>query len=478
MVVGEMSEHVDVAVIGSGPGGYVAAIRAAQLGKNVTLIEADPQGLGGICLHHGCIPSKALIHTANLLWESTHAQEQGISISLATIDMEKTQAFKEKVIDQLTNGIKLLCQKAGVDIVYGKATFVSSHELHIEQEHDTMGLTADKIIIATGAREREHPVVKVDDAQIVSSTEMLSLKKVPSTLAIIGSGYIAMEMAHTFQKFGSQVTVIHRSPAILTNLDPKIAEMKTKLMKQFGVQFRAGCEVIAYQKSSKGVDLTLFTSEGKKENFLVEKVLVAVGRVPYTENLKLENTHVKLDEKGFIEIDEKCQTADPHILAIGDVTGEPQLAHRAMYMGKVAGEVCANLPSAYNATVCPAVMYSDPEVAWVGLQEHEAMKMGRQIITGKFPFSANGRALGANQTDGYIQVVADPLSHMILGGVIIGEHASDMVSEIALAIECALKLEDIAGTIHPHPTFNEALLEACEDALGKCVHLPMKKRGN
>ncbi len=477
MVVGEMTEHVDVAVIGSGPGGYVAAIRAAQLGKNVTLIEMDPLGLGGICLHHGCIPSKALIHTANLLWECTHAKEQGINVSLATLDMEKTQAFKQKVIDQLTNGIKGLCQKAGGDIVYGKASFVSSKELHIEQEHDTMGLTADKIIIATGAREREHPAIAVDDNQIVSSTEMLSLKKVPSTLAIIGSGYIAMEMAHTFQKFGSQVTVIHRSPTILTNLDSKIAEMKTKLMKEFGVNFSPNTEVIASKKSKDGVDLTLQTNDGQKSTFRVEKVLVAVGRVPLTDNLGLENTHVERDEKGFILVDEKCQTKDTHILAIGDVTGEPQLAHHAMYMGKVAAEVVAGLNVAYDATVCPAVMYSDPEVAWVGLQEKDALKVGRQIVTGKFPFSANGRALGANQPEGYIQVIADPLSHVILGGVIIGEHASDMISEIALAIECALKLEDVAGTIHPHPTFNEAWLEACEDALGKCVHLPVKKKG-
>lgn len=470
-----MSEHVDVAVIGSGPGGYVAAIRAAQLGKNVTLIEADPQGLGGICLHHGCIPSKALIHTANLLWESTHAQEQGITISLATLDMEKTQAFKERVVNQLTNGIKLLCEKAGVDIVYGKASFVKSNELHIEQEHDTMGLTADKIIIATGAKENDLPKVPFDDVQLISSTEILSLPKVPATLAIIGSGYIAMEMAHTFQKFGSKVTVIHRSPMILSNFDPAISEMKTKLMAEFGVSFMKNTEVEHYSKSKAGVTLQLKSSDGGTAVGTFEKVLIAVGRSPMTQNIGLEKTRVKMDAKGFILVDEKCQTSDPHILAIGDVTGEPQLAHRAMYMGKVAGEVVAGLPSAYDATVCPSVMYSDPEVAWVGLQAHDAVKLGRQVISGKFPFSANGRALGANQPEGFAQINADPLSHVILGALIIGEHASDMITEITIAIECGLKLEDISGTIHPHPTFSEAILEAAEDALGKCVHLPMKK---
>ncbi len=476
MVVGEMTEHVDVAVIGSGPGGYVAAIRAAQLGKNVTLIESDPQGLGGICLHHGCIPSKALIHTANLLWESTHAQEQGINISLATLDMEKTQAFKERVVNQLTNGVKLLCEKAGVDIVYGKASFVKSNELHIEQEHDTMGLTADKIILATGASENNLPKVPFDDVQIISSTEILSLQKVPATLAIIGSGYIAMEMAHTYQKFGSKVTVIHRSPTILSNFDPVVSEMKTKLMAEFGVSFMKNTEVESYSKSKAGVTLQLKSTDGNTAVGTYEKVLVAVGRSPSTQNIGLENTKVKVDAKGFIAVDERCQTADPHILAIGDITGEPQLAHKAMYMGKVAGEVVAGLPSAFDATVCPSVMYSDPEVAWVGVQAHDAVKVGRSVVSGKFPFSGNGRALGANQSEGFAQVNADPLTHVILGAFIVGEHASDMITEITLAIECGLKLEDVSGTIHPHPTYSEAILEACEDALGKCVHLPVKKK--
>ncbi|MFH0970320.1 MAG: dihydrolipoyl dehydrogenase [Candidatus Diapherotrites archaeon] len=478
MVVGEMTEHADVAVIGSGPGGYVAAIRAGQLGKNVILIEKDPNGLGGICLHHGCIPSKALIHTANLFWEATHAKEQGIFISTATIDMEQTQSFKEKVVAQLTNGIKLLCEKAGVDIVYGNAYFRDSKTLHVEMAHDTMTLTADNIIIATGAKEREHPRVKVDNERIISSTEILGLKKIPSTLAVIGSGYIAMEMAHTFQKFGSQVTIIHRSPTILNHLDPQVGEMKTKLLQKLGVSFLPGVDVMSSEINGNSVVLRLQSKDGKSDAKTFEQVLVAIGRDPLTQGLSLENTKVKVDEQGFILVDERCYTSDSSILAIGDVTGEPQLAHRAMYMGKIAGEVCAGLSSAYNATVCPAVMYSDPEVAWVGIQSNEAQKAGRSILSGKFPFSANGRALGANQPDGYVQLNADPLSHVILGGIIVGEHASDMISQIGFAIEMGARLEDMAGTIHPHPTFDEAILEAADDALGKCVHLPFRKKKN
>ncbi len=476
MVVGEMSEHTDVAVIGSGPGGYVAALRAAHLGKMVTLIEKEPNELGGLCLHHGCIPSKSLIHTANVFWDCTHSKEQGINVSLAVLDFDKTQAFKQNVIEKLTGGIKFLLEKAGVDVIYGKAQFVKSNELHIIQEHDTMGLTADKIVIATGAKENPLPTLPFDGKTILSSKELLNLDQVPVSLAIIGSGYIAMEMGHTFQKFGSRVTIIHRSPAILSNMDPQIAEIMQKQLEGFGVTFWKNTEIMSGEKNEPGIDLHVQTKEGTEETVSFEKVLVAIGRSPKTEGLALETTKVKTDEKGFILVDNKCQTSDPAILAIGDITGEPMLAHRAFYMGKIAGEVCAGLPSAFDAHVCPGVIYSDPEIAWVGLQEHEAIKSGRSIVSGMFPFSASGRSMGANRPIGFVKIVADPISHFVLGGTMIGAHASDMIAEIGLAIEMGAKLEDISGTIHPHPTYNEAILEAAEDALGKCVHLPMKKK--
>ncbi len=470
-----MSEHVDVAVVGSGPAGYVAAIRAGQLGKIVTLIERDPNGLGGLCLHHGCIPSKALIHTANVFWDCTHSKEQGINVSLATLNMEKTQEFKQGVIDKLTTGIDALLKKAGVDVVYGKASFVNSGELHIEQEHDTMGLTADKIILATGGMENTLNTLPFDEQTILSSTGILDLQAVPSSLAIVGSGYIAMEMAHTFQKFGSKVTIIHRSPSILSNMDAKIGETMQRQLENFGVTFWKNTEILSGEKTGKGIVLHLQTKEGVNEKVSFEKALVVIGRAPNTVGLHLKNTKVQMDEKGFVMVNEKCQTHDSKILAIGDMTNGPALAHRAMYMGKIAAEVCAGLPSAYDATVVPGVIYSDPEIAWVGLQEPDAIKQGRQFISGTFPFSASGRSLGANRPQGFVKVLADPTSHLILGGTLLGAHCSDMIAEISLAIEMGAKLEDVAGTIHPHPTYNEAILEACEDALGKCVHLPMKK---
>ena len=472
MVVGEMSEHTDIVVIGSGPAGYVAAIRAGQLGKMVTLVEKDPQGLGGLCLHYGCIPSKALIHTANVFWDCTHSKDQGINVSLATLDMQKTQEFKRSVIEKLTNGVKALLDKAGVDIVYGRAEFVSSTELHIEQEHDTMGLTADKIIIATGGKENALPTIPFDGQTVLRSTEILDQEAIPSSLAIAGSGYIAMEMAYTFQKFGSKVTIIHRSPTILNNMDAKVGDLMQRQLENFGVTFWKNTEIITGEKTAKGMNLHLETKEGVKETVSFEKVLVAVGRSPSTEFLSLKNTQVKVDEKGYIIVNEKCQTSDPHILAIGDITNGPALAHRAMYMGKVAAEVCAGFPSAFDAQVVPGVIYSDPEMAWVGLQEPDAIKSGRSFISGIFPFSASGRSLGANRPIGFAKVLTDPNSHIILGSLVVGAHASDMITEMTLAIEMGARLEDIAGTIHPHPTYSEAILEACEAALKKCVHLP------
>ena len=478
MVVGEMTEHSDVAVIGSGPGGYVAAIRAGQLGKNVTLIEKDPSNIGGLCLHHGCIPSKALIHTANVFWDCTHSREQGINVSLASLDMGKTQEFKRGVVDKLTKGIRLLLDKAGVDVVFGKASFTHSNELHIEQEHDTMSLTADKIILATGGKENPLPTLPFDGKTILSSTELLDLSVVPSSLAIVGSGYIAMEMAHTFQKFGSQVTVIHRSPTILSNMDSQIGDLIQKQLSGLGVAFRKDAQIASGEMNAHGFDLHVVDKMGGKETLPFEKVLVVVGRSPQTDYLGLENTRVKMDEKGFVVVDERCITTDPHILAIGDITSGFALAHRAMYMGKVAAEVCAGLPSAFDAQVVPGVIYSDPEIAWVGVQEMDATRSGRQIVTGSFPFSASGRSLGANRPQGFCKVIADPLSHVILGSVIVGAHASDMIAEMGLAIEMGARLEDIAGTIHPHPTYSEPLMEACDDALGKCVHLPLRKKGS
>lgn len=470
MVMGETTEHTDIAIIGSGPGGYVAALRAGKLGKQVTLIEKDPQGLGGICLHHGCIPSKSLIHTANVFHECTHSQELGIHVSTANLDFTQTQKFKSDVINQLTKGIELLLKKAGVDVIFGTATFEKSNQLHIEQAHETLTLTADNIILASGARSMELPQLPFNGKTIITSKEALSLQEIPSSMAIVGGGYIAVELAHVYQKFGTQVTMLQRSPMILSQTDPLVSELMRKQLEQFGVKILTNMEITSAAASKTGMLLSTKTKDGTQTQLDVEKVLVATGRVPNTENLGLENTKIKLDEQGFVMVNEKCFTTDPKILAIGDVTGNPMLAHRGFYMGKIAAEVCAGLPSAYDAQVVPAIVYSDPEIAYVGLQEQDALKQGRQIITGYFPFSANGRALGSHSPIGFVKLIADPTSHVLLGGLLVGGNVSELIAEVTFAIETASRLEDIAGTIHPHPTYGEAIAEAAENALKKGVH--------
>ena len=471
MVMGETTEHTDIAIIGSGPGGYVAALRAGKLGKQVTLIEKDPHGLGGICLHHGCIPSKALIHTANVFHACTHSQELGINVSMANLDFTQTQKFKSGVIDQLTHGIEVLLKKAGVDVIFGNASFQKSTQLHIEQEHETLTLTADNIILASGARPLELPQLPFNGQTIITSKEALSMQQIPSSMAIVGGGYIAVELAHVFQKFGANVTLIQRSPTILSQAESIVSEIMKAQLESFGVKILTNTEIGSSSPSKNGMLLSTKSKDGALVQLDVEKVLVATGRVPNTENLGIENTQIKLDAQGFIPVNEKCFTSDSKILAIGDVTGNPMLAHRGFYMGKIAAEVCAGLPSAYDAQVVPSVVYSDPEIAYVGLQEQDAVKMGRQIITGKFPFSANGRALGSYSSIGFVKLIADPNSHIILGGLLVGGKVSELISEVALAIETASRLEDIAGTIHPHPTFGEALMEAAENALKKGVHI-------
>lgn len=470
MVMGETTEHTDIAIVGSGPGGYVAALRAGKLGKQVTLIEKDPKGLGGICLHHGCIPSKSLIHAANVFYECTHSQEMGIHVSSANLDFTQTQQFKSSVVDQLTRGIELLLKKAGVDVLYGTASFEKSNQLHIEQAHETLTLTADNIILASGARPTELAQLPFNGNTVISSKEALSLQKIPNSMAIVGGGYIAVELAHVYQKFGAQVTMLQRSPSILSQADPVVSELMKKQLEQFGVKILTNTEIVSGSPSKNGIMLSTKSKDGSLSQLDVEKVLVASGRVPNTENLGLENTKIKLDEQGFIPVNEKCFTSDPKILAIGDVTGNPMLAHRGFYMGKIAAEVCAGLPSAYDAQVVPSVVYSDPEIAYVGLQEQDALKQGRQILTGFFPFSANGRALGSHRPTGFVKLIADPLSHVVLGGLLVGGRVSELIAEVALAIETASRLEDIAGTIHPHPTYSEAIAEAAENALKKGVH--------
>lgn len=463
MVVGELSTKTDVAVIGSGPGGYNAAIRAAQLGLDVILIEKNL--IGGTCTNVGCIPSKALIHAADVLHASKQADKMGIEAK-TSLDFRKTQQWKEGVVSGLRNGIKTLCKLNGVEVMKGRAFFTSSSSLSVETEHGLSGVEFKKAIIATGTTISQLKNLPFDHKRIIDSDDALSLTAVPKDLLVIGGGYIAVEMASMYLKLGSKVTIIYRGERLLRHMEPEISKVLLEGMKELGGEVLFNSTV----ESAKGNVATVKTPKGKRK-IKFDKLLVAVGRVPYHENLGLEKTKVKVDEEGRIVVDQTMRTADESIYAIGDVVPGPQLAHKAFREGKVAAEAIAGQKSAFDNAAIPMVVFSEPEIASAGLTEEQAK--GYKI--GKMPFSASGKARCINRTKGFVKVIADEKG-VLLGVHIIGPGAGDLIAEATLAIEMGAMLEDLALTIHAHPTLPESLAEAAEDALGKAIHLYRGKK--
>ncbi len=479
MVMGELSLSTEILVIGGGPGGYVAAIRAAQLGKKVILVDAKAEW-GGICLHHGCIPSKALIHAMDFFHEISSAKDFGVNVEKKSLDMKKTQEWKKGIIDKLTNGIKFLCKANGIEVIKAFARFENSDRVRIipaEGERlEAQAIEFKKAIIATGSKSKELLEAKFDEKQIIDSEKALDLDFIPKKVAVIGGGYIAVELATVFGKAGSETHIIHRSEHLMTKYDEDVVNTVQEKLQKIGVKIHLNSIVKSSEKKGDSVKLLIESKDGKKNELEVEKVLVALGREAFTENLGLENTKVKLNDKKEIIINSQCQTSDSNIYAIGDVTGEPMLAHRASAQGKIAAEVIAGQKSAFENRVIPAVVYSDPEIASVGLSEREAKEKGINYRIGKFPFAALGRALTMHRIDGFVKFIVNTDSNEIIGVWIVGPNASDLISECALAMESYNSLEDIAITIHPHPTMSEAIMEAAEAALGKAIHLAPKKK--
>lgn len=479
MVVGEIATGTEVLVIGAGPGGYVAAIRAAQLGKEVTLIEKDE--LGGICLNHGCIPSKALIYAANLVHkmrQGRNLNDMGITVSGVKVNIEKLQSWKENnVVHKLTSGIAQLCKGHGIEVIKGRATFTSPKKVNIESEHGTQAIEFKKAIIATGSRSIELPGFEFDGEIILSSRHALKLKKVPGRFLIIGGGYIGLELGTVYAKLGSRVTVVEMMSQLLPGTDIELVRIVERKLKQLGVEVHLNSKAKSLVKGKDGVQV-IVDAQGKELKLEADKVLVSVGRRPNHQGLSLDKAGVELDGTGFVRIDGHLRTTNPNIYAIGDVAGPPLLAHKATYEGIVAAEVIAGLPSAPDWRAVPAVIFTDPEIATAGLTEKEAQEQGYTTIVGKFPFAALGRALTMGETDGFIKVVADESTQQILGVHIVGPEASNLISEATLAIEMGATLEDIALTIHPHPTLPESFMEAAEAAMGKAIHIlsPRKKR--
>ncbi|HIH16704.1 MAG TPA: dihydrolipoyl dehydrogenase [Candidatus Diapherotrites archaeon] len=482
MVMGELAEQFDVAVLGAGPGGYVAAIRAAQLGKHVVVIDpAGIQGLGGVCLHAGCIPSKAIIYASTVASTLENAMALGFDVGKGcgkgAVDLKKLQEWKNNVVRKLDTGIAGLFTQLGVETITGKAFFQSSNRVGIEGEKASIhAVEFKKCIIATGGSPISLPGLAFDGSTVLSSAEALDLDFAPEEFVVVGGGYIGVELGTAFQRFGSRVTLIEFGERILPGLDPDLVAVVEQRIRAAGVKIVTKAKATGVEKKGKKLVVQVETANGKLE-VSADKVLVAVGRKTDARALKLENTRVQLDEKGLIKVDAQGRTTDSSIFAVGDITPGPALAHKAYRQGKVAAEALAGLKSAFDNRCVPLVVFSSPELAVAGLGEAEARQKGRSVVVGKFPYSASGRALSVNRSEGFVKVVGDAKTHELLGVSIVGVQASNLISEASLAIECGALLEDVAHTIHPHPTLSEMIAEACEDALGECTHLPFKKGG-
>ncbi len=462
----------DVLVIGAGPGGYPAAIRAAQLGLDVLVVEKGY--IGGECLNWGCIPSKALIHAANFYHKlRTEADSLGIIVKDVSIDFQKLQQWKNEVQKRLIGGIKQLFKANGVKHLIGTASFLSREQVEVKLEDGSTEIVEPKnIIIATGAGFISIPGFEIDEEHVVSAKGALNFDQIPNRLLCIGGGIIGLELGTVYAKLGSKVTVVELMPEILPNIDPTLVRMLKMKLRKLGVTIHTDSKATKWERDSDGT--LKVTVETKKKGTItveVDKILLAVGKRATTKDLNLDRAGVQTDQRGFIIVNEKQQTNVPHIYAIGDCTGEPFLAHRATKQGIIAAEVIAGHQLTYDFKAMPGAIFTDPEIAFAGMSENEAKQAGHDVITGRFPFAASGRALTQGDELGYVKVIAEKDSNVILGVQVVGPHASELISEAALALEMGATLEDLAWTVHPHPTLPETLMEAAEAAQGKAIHV-------
>jgi len=463
-----MTQKTESVVLGSGPGGYVAAIRLGQLGKETILIEKD--NLGGVCLNRGCIPSKALIRVAKLKKQIEAAKQIGLEVSGLTVDFAKVQTWKQSVVDKLVSGIDYLCKSNNVKIVKGTGKFKGPHLLEVAGTSGNETIETKNIIIATGSRYFDLPGFRFDGTRVISSTEALSLQEPPKNLVVIGGGVSGLELGTMYAQLGSKVTVVEMLDQLLPGTDIDLVRIVERSLRRLGIQYHVKSKAKEYRDGK--VYATL--EDGKETAFDADKVLVAVGRRPNSDQIGLETVGVKTDSHGFIQVNKKMETNVPEIYAIGDVVGPPMLAHKASKEGIVAAEAIGGLNSEADFRAIPGVVFTDPEIATVGLTEAQAKEKGYDPIVGKFPFTALGRALIAGETEGFAKIIGDKESGLVLGVHIVGIEASDLISEAALAIEMGATLEDIGLTVHPHPTLPEAIMEAAEAAKGKAIHILQK----
>jgi dihydrolipoamide dehydrogenase len=460
-----MDNHTENLVIGGGPGGYVAAIRLRQLGCETTLVERET--LGGVCLNAGCIPSKTIVRAAKLMKEIQRSRDFGIETSQPQMDLQKLQIWKKGVVDKLVQGVAYLCKANKVSVIHGEAKLQSPHQVEINGKEGSRIVNADNVIIATGSRPVELPSLKFDGKFVITATEALSFTETPRNFVIVGGGVSGLELGISYARFGSHVTVIEMLDQLLPGTDIELVRVVERTLRKLGVEKHLKARAKWAKDGKVGAQL----ADGKEIEVPADKVMVVVGRRPNSDQIGLDLTGVKTDRAGFIQVNTQMQTNVPGIYAIGDVVGQPLLAHKASKQGIVAAEVIAGQPSAADFKAMPGAIWADPEIATVGLTETEAKKQGYEPIVGKFPFIALGRAVAVGETEGFIKVVADKNSSQILGIHMVGADVTDLISEAALAIEMGATLDDLALTVHPHPTLPEALMEAAEAAKGKAIHI-------
>ena len=470
MVVGSLRQEAEVAVIGAGPGGYVAALRAADLGKDVTLIE-ERERLGGVCLTEGCIPSKALINVVELAAAARQAAEAGLTFDNLTIDPAALRKWTDSIVDGLTRGIGSLLERRGVEVVHGRARFDGPQSLIIE-ESDTAGIDFRECIIATGSRINELPPAY--NLPVWSSAEALRIPEVPQRLLVVGGGYIGLEMGLVYAGLGSAVTMVEFFPRLLVGADPDLVDVVVKNCEKKFESILVDSKVVGVEQTPAGFAVRI-EHEGETRTDEFSQVLVAIGRKPNTDNIGLDAVGITPNDRGLIEVSPEGRTSAPHIYAIGDVTPGPALAHKASREAKVVAEVIAGQPSAFDNRAIPAVVFTDPELAWAGLTEREAEAQGLKVNVGRFPLAALGRARTMGRTDGLVKIISEPESQLVLGIGMVGPHASELIAEGTLALEMGATLEDLMVTIHPHPTLSEAIMEASEVAAGAGVHIHKKK---
>lgn len=466
-----MAKTYDAIVIGGGPGGYPAAIRLGQLKQKVVCVEMDEWG--GVCLNWGCIPSKALIAASHLYEQAKGAEAIGIKATGVELDANKLQDWKGGIVKKLTGGVRQLLKANGAEMIAGRATIVGPNRVEVKlNDGGTEILEATKgIVIATGASTIQIPSFPFDGKQIIGAKEAVSLREIPKRLLVIGGGIIGLELGGVYQRLGSELTVVEALPNLLTGIDPDCTAVLERRMVKHGAKIFKSAKALGFDKKADGTVDVKIEVGGKQETINTDVVLVAVGMRPNSRNIGAEQVGVKIDERGFIPSDPFCRTNIPSIYSIGDVSGPPLLAHKASKEGEIAAEVIAGHKAAKDWVSMPGAVFTDPEIASVGLTEAEAKAKGHEVKIGKMPFAASGRAMAVRETDGFIKVVADKKTHQILGWHIVGPNATDLVSEASLSLEMAAVLEDVALTVHPHPTLGEAMMIAAQHALGQAIDI-------